>query len=151
MMTKPSLITRIGIGKLIGLIFGLMGFFLLPYFSPESDPLLRWGVLFWYITVGAIIGVFGVFTWHPVLHLPLPWWFRAPLIGGWMNFVLTFFAYDAFQSIIVSIFGSDFYATSPFWFVLEGAVIGLIIGFFATLFGGEGKETVPVVPSESGF
>lgn len=31
---------------------------------------------------------------------------------------------------------------SPFWFVLEGAVIGLIIGFFATRFGGEGAETV---------
>jgi len=31
---------------------------------------------------------------------------------------------------------------SPFWFTLEGALVGLIIGFFATRFGGEGKETV---------
>ena len=28
------------------------------------------------------------------------------------------------------------------WFVLEGAIVGIIIGYFATRFGGEGKETV---------
>jgi hypothetical protein len=42
---------------------------------------------------GAIIGVFGVITYHPLLRLSMPWWFRAPLTGAWMNFVLTFFAY----------------------------------------------------------
>jgi hypothetical protein len=29
--------------------------------------------------------------------------------------------------------------------VLEGAVVGIIIGYFATRFGGEGKETVDAV------
>ena len=96
----------------------------------------------WYTTFGAIIGVFGVFTFHPILKLPLPWWFRDPLVGAWMNFVLTFFAYDIMQSMIVSFFGENGLINSPFWFTLEGALIGLIIGFFATRFGGEGKETV---------
>ena len=32
--------------------------------------------------------------------------------------------------------------TSPFWFVLEGAFVGLIIGFVATRLGGEGPQTV---------
>ncbi|MCF8467735.1 MAG: hypothetical protein K9G33_10075 [Sneathiella sp.] len=146
MFNNPSLATRIAIGKLIGLIFGLIGFFLLPVLWPESGALLRWGVLFWYITVGAIIGVYGVLNWHPVLKLPLPWWFRAPLIGGWMNFVLTFFAYDSFQKMIIDVFGPDFLFQSPFWFVLEGAIIGLIMGYFATRFGGEGKETVAEAP-----
>ena len=102
----------------------------------------RWGILLWYITLGAIVGVMGVFTWHPVLKMPLPWWFRAPLIGGWMNFVLTFFAYDTMKAVMISTFGPDGILTSPFWFVAEGAIIGLIIGYFATRFGGEGKETV---------
>ena len=31
---------------------------------------------------------------------------------------------------------------SPFWFTLEGALVGLLIGYAATRFGGEGKETV---------
>jgi len=142
MFGNPSLVTRIAIGKAIGFLFGLGGFILLPYFLPDAGWLLRWGILLWYITVGAFIGVFGVVTYHPVLKLPMPWWFRAPLIGAWMNFVLTFFAYDAMQAMMVSFFGEAGVLSSPFWFTAEGAIIGLIIGYFATRFGGEGKATV---------
>lgn len=92
--------------------------------------------------MGAIIGVFGVITYHPILKLPYPWWFRAPLLGAWMNFVLVFFAYDVMQSMMVVMFGENGALISPFWFITEGAMIGLIIGFFATRFGGEGEKTV---------
>ena len=34
-------------------------------------------------------------------------------------------------------------AVSPWWFVAEGAVAGLIIGYLATKLGGEGKESIP--------
>ncbi len=142
MFKSPSLTTRIAIGKLVGFIIGLIGFFSLPWFWPEAPMLLRWGILLWYTTLGALIGVFGVVTWHPVLKLPMPWWCRAPLLGGWMNFVLTFFAWDAMRSMLVSTFGPDGLMTSPLWFVLEGALVGLLIGYLATRFGGEGKEAV---------
>ena len=142
MFRNPSLITRIAIGKVIGFLFGLSGFVLLPFFLPEVGWLIRWGILLWYTTLGAIIGVFGVLTWHPVLRLPMPWWFRAPLVGGWMNFVLTFFAYDTMSVMMESIFGAGGLLSSPFWFAAEGAVVGLVIGYFATRFGGEGRDTV---------
>ena len=142
MFSHPSLITRIAIGKGIGLIFGLVGFVSLPFFLPDASWLLRWGILFWYTTVGAVIGVFGVFTWHPILKLPMPWWIRSTVIGAWMNFVLTFFAYNDMKDIMVHSFGTNGMLSSPFWFVLEGAMVGIIIGYFATRFGGEGKETV---------
>lgn len=118
MFGKPSLVTRIAIGKGIGFLVGLIGFISLPLFLPEAGWLIRWGILLWYTTLGAIIGVFGVFTYHPVLKLPMPWWFRAPLLGA------------------------DGILTSPFWFAAEGALVGLVIGYVATRFGGEGKETV---------
>ncbi len=142
MFENPSLVTRIAIGKGIGFLFGLIGFIFAPYFLPEIDWLFRWGILLWYPTLGAMVGVFGVFTYHPILKLPLPWWFRAPLIGAWMNFVLTFFAFDAMQSMMLSMFGENGVLTSPFWFTAEGAIIGFIIGYLATRFGGEGKATV---------
>lgn len=142
MFESPSLILRISIGKAIGLAFGLIGFILVPNFFPEADWLLRWGILLWYTTLGAIIGVFGIFTYHPVLKLPFPWWFRAPLLGAWMNFVLTFFAFDTMQNMMLSIFGEHGLLASPFWFTAEGAIIGLIMGYFATRFGGEGSVTV---------
>lgn len=142
MFGNPSLTTRIAIGKGLGALFGIIGFVYLTAFPAEVDGLLRWGILLWYTTFGAIIGVFGVYTWHPIVKLPMPWWFRAPVIGAWMNFVLTFFAYDAMAAVLVSVFGTDGLLTSPFWFTAEGAIIGLIIGYFATRFGGEGPETV---------
>jgi hypothetical protein len=142
MLEKPSLITRIAIGKGVGFVVGLAGFLSLPYFAPEAGWMIRWGVLLWYTTLGAIIGVFGVFTYHPVLKLPLPWWVRAPFLGAWMNFVLTFFAYDTMKDMLVAMFGADGVLASPFWFTLEGALVGLLIGYAATRFGGEGKETV---------
>ena len=142
MFGKPSLVTRIAIGKVVGFFIGLIGFISLPFFLPEAGWLIRWGILLWYTTLGAIIGMFGVFTYHPVLKLPMPWWVRAPFLGAWMNFVLTFFAYDTMKAMMTSLFGADGILTSPFWFAAEGAVIGLVIGYVATRFGGEGAETV---------
>lgn len=142
MFSKPSLITRIAIGKLVGFIIGLIGFLVLPYIMSDVDLGLRWGVWLWYTTLGAIIGVFGVMTWHPVLKLPMPWFVRAPLLGAWMNFVLTLIAFDTLDTVMLAVFGADGPMRTPYWFVFEGAVVGLVIGYFATRFGGEGSETV---------
>jgi hypothetical protein len=142
MFEKPSLFTRIAIGKGIGFLFGLAGFIMLPFFLPEAGWQLRFGLLLWYTTLGAIIGVFGVLTHHPIMKLPFRWWFRAPIMGAWMNFVLTFFAIDVMKEITLTIFGKTDTVSTVFWFTLEGAIVGFIIGYFATKFGGEGKETV---------
>ena len=140
MFGKPSLMTRIAVGKGIGLLVGLVGFFLLPSFVPEAGALARWGILLWYITFGAIIGMTGVITWNPVLKIRMPWWLFAPLMGAWLNFVLTFFAYDLMAAAMASAFGEGGVLRSPFWFVAEGAIIGFLIGFAATRLGGEGPE-----------
>lgn len=142
MFQNPSLFTRIAIGKAIGMIVGLAGMIALPSFMPEAGWLLRWGVLLWYTTLGGIVGLFGVFTRHPVLDLPMPWWVRAPFVGAWMNFVLTFFAYDTMRIAMEAFFGQGSPLASPFWFTLEGAVFGLVVGYCATRFGGEGTAAV---------
>jgi hypothetical protein len=142
MFSRNSLLTRIAIGKGIGFAIGLTGFISMPWFLPDAGWLLRWGTLLWYTTMGAFIGVFGVVTWHPILKLPMPWWFRAPLIGGWMNFVLAFFVYNDVQRMIVQMLGEDGMISSPFWIVAEGMLAGLLIGYVATRFGGEGRDII---------
>ena len=142
MFENPSLITRIAVGKLIGMALGLVGLITIPYLWPDLGWMERIGFLLWYTTVGAVIGIFGVMTWHPILRLPMPWWFRSTLIGAWMNFVLTLFIYDALTIMLVDLFGENSSLVSPFWFVAEGALVGLVIGYFATRLGGEGPETV---------
>lgn len=150
MFENPSLVTRIGVGKAVGFVIGLCGFFILPVIAPDVSSELRWGTLFWYTTLGAIIGVFGVFTSHPVLKLPFPWWVRAPLLGAWMNFVLALVAYAPLQQLMSATFGVGSALQSPYWMVAEGAVVGLIIGYFATRFGGEGTKTVSFDANDRG-
>ncbi len=142
MVDKTLVMTRVVIGKGIGFIIGLIALIALPYFIADVSWMLRLGILFWYITVGAIIGVFGVVTWHPIVKLPMPWWFRATLVGAWMNFVLTFFAYDDLQAAMLQIAGNVGVLGSPFWFTLEGAIVGYIMGFFANRVGGKGPLIV---------
>ena len=141
MLPKPSLMTRIAVGKGIGLLIGLVGFLVLPLHFPEVSAYQRWGILLWYTTLGGLIGLFGVMDQHPVLKLPMRWWLRGPFVGAWMNFVLALFAYEAMASTLQATFGDHGALASPFWFVVQGAIIGLIIGYLATRFGGEGKET----------
>ena len=142
MTSGPSLTKRVTIGKLIGLAIGAAGYFLLPLMWPEVDPMLRWGILLWYLTFGALIGVFGVVTFHPVLRLPLPWWVRAPALGAWLNLVLVFFAHAQMRGFLEAVLGPDSGFTSPFWFVAEGALVGALIGYVATAIGGEGRATI---------
>ena len=142
MFGKPSLVTRIAVGKLIGFSIGLIGLVTIPLLWPDSSWMERLAFLFWYTTVGAFVGFAGVFTWHPVLRMPMPWWFGAPLIGAWMNFVLTLFIYDRLAVMMHDLFGAQGPLLSPWWFVAEGALVGLLIGYFATRYGGEGAQTV---------
>jgi len=141
MFGNLSLATRIAVGKTVGLGFGLAGFLMLPYFVPDADPLLRWGFLLWYLSLGALIGMAGVLDRHPALDMRFPWWLRSPLIGAWMNFVLTLLIHDRLTEFSRAMFGEGSTFSSPFWFVAEGALVGLVIGYAATRAGGEGPET----------
>lgn len=139
---QPSLTMRVAVAKLVGAAIGLFLFFLAPLVLDAPDPLLRWGLLFWYVTLGAIVGVFGIYDRHPVLKVPMPWYVRAPLVGGWMNLLLVMLAHDRMASLMVAAVGEGSPLASPFWLVLEGALAGLVIGGIATRYGGEGPQTV---------
>jgi type VI protein secretion system component VasF len=115
---------------------------MLPQYIEGVGMLPRLGILFWYVTFGAFLGMVGVFDYHPILRMRMPWWIRGVCIGAWLNLVLTFFAYDLMQEFLTAVFSADGIILSPFWFVLEGAVAGLLIEFFATRWGGEGPATV---------
>ncbi len=144
MFTKPSMLTRVGVGKFTGLVIGAIGFFAAPSFGID-DMKLRVGILFWYAAVGAMIGLAGIMTWHPILKMKLRWWFMGALIGAWMNFILVLIAWDVFAAWTAehSIWG----LTSPWWGVAEGAIAGVVISGLTTLFGGEGPETARVFES----
>lgn len=129
------LVTRVALGAMIGVLVGLGGFVLLPLLMDDVDPMLRWGVLFWYPTLGATVAAASAL--FRAGRLLLPWSLTGALIGGWLNLVLTFFAHELMRRFIETVFGPESAFTSPFWFVLEGAVIGGIIGEVIGRFSGD--------------
>lgn len=144
MSSLDALSTRILIGKSIGALIGIAAFFFIPIFLPDASATLKWGVMFWYITFGAIIGVFGVYDRVAILNISMPWWFRGAYIGAWLNFVISLIAYDELAQLMIAVFGVDGIITSPFWVVLEGAIFGLVIDYIATKKCGEGGDVVQV-------
>lgn len=138
MEKNAYLIKRVGTAKILGLIIGLAGFLMMPSIWPDESMWLRVGILFWYGTFGAVIGVFGIFNEHPLLKFRMPFWFRGPLFGAWLNLVLAFLMHDKLVVLMPQLEGILAGFQSPFWIVPEGAVIGLLIDAVATKVAGEG-------------
>ncbi len=132
-------VRRVTIAKGLGFAFGLAGFFVLALFWPGEPLAFRIGILFWYTTLGGIIGLAGVIDRHPLFPAwRLPWWVRGPLLGAWMNLLLVLLMYDQLSEMVQQFLAPDPPLSSPWWIVLEGALIGLWVDWAATRFGGEG-------------
>ncbi|MGF1446515.1 MAG: hypothetical protein ACFBRM_09980 [Pikeienuella sp.] len=142
MPTHPSLVTRIAVAKFIGLAIGLVAFLAAPLIAPDIGLAMRLGLLFWYATVGAMIGLAGVFIEHPVLGFAMPWFVRGPLVAGWMNLNLALIAHGALMPLLVPILGPVGLSTFLILAVIEGLIVGALIGWAATRLGGEGPATL---------
>ncbi|MCH9852641.1 MAG: hypothetical protein K0U45_03970 [Alphaproteobacteria bacterium] len=143
MAQQASLTKRFIIGKSIGLAIGLVGFVFLPYFYEDVALHFRFGVLFWYSTMGAFIAMFGVLTVHPMFpQFPMPWWFRASILGLWLNGLLLLFCYDIFVPMLAAYPEMQSATFIIFGGLLEGLIIALFIGYFENLYGGEGIEAL---------
>ncbi|MBT4989701.1 MAG: hypothetical protein HOM96_04105 [Rickettsiales bacterium] len=142
-MSDPhAIIKLIVIGKFTGFFIGMIGFFSLPILIPDTSLMFLSGFVLWYTTMGAVIGVFCYINWYPILGRPISWWFISAYIGIWMNFIQTLISFDKFKEISTIIFGTNSILSSPFWFILEGAIVGLIIGCFITHFAGKDKNLI---------
>jgi hypothetical protein len=129
---------RTALAKGVGFIIGLIGFFLVPALVPGEGLWLRIGILLWYTTVGAMIGVLGLFDHHPFFGFPMPFWFRGIVFGGWANLLLVFLMHDRLSVIMQRLEGPLAVFGNPLWIVAEGAVVGLIVDAAATAVTGDG-------------
>ncbi len=137
-----SITGRVRVGKLLGLTIGLLVLVTLPIFGFPIDSMLGWGLLVMFSLMGAMIGLMGIYDTHPILGYRLYWWMRGPLVG--MAFMLMFIllSYDEIQLIMQSSLLAWLPLESPFWVLVDGAVIGGCMGYLCTKIAGEG----PVLP-----
>lgn len=141
-LSKPSITLRVGYGKFFGLLIGVIAYFALTSFAPQLDLSFRIGFILWYLTFGAVIGLMGVFTSNPLFNINISWWTRGLIAGAWFNLVLLMFIFDEVSEVLLGLFEEYSIFSTPWWFVVEGALIGLILDFLLTRIAGEGSQTV---------
>ncbi|MCK5460837.1 hypothetical protein KAI58_02540 [Candidatus Gracilibacteria bacterium] len=138
---NESIVRRLLTAKAVGLFFGLICFFSIPIFWPNETLMFRFGILIWYTVLGLIIGISGVLSHHPYLKFKFPIGFRGFFFGALLSFVFVLLGYEKLEELMFTTQNfSDWGLFSPFWFVLEGLLLGTIIDIIATKVGGEGKQ-----------
>lgn len=139
MFQRHSVTVRIGIGKTIGFVVGLIVFFTLPATGAEVSTMFLFGLWFTYIMMGAMIGLMGIMTEHPVLKFKMPFWVRGAVVGIGFHLLVVLLAYDSIAAMMDIPFIAWFGVRSPFWMLIDGAVLGIIMSYVATKVSGEGN------------
>lgn len=92
------------------------------------DLMGRWATVFWYTTLGAIVAMSNVIVRLPITDWRIPWWIRSPAVSAWMCLMLVLIAGDRVQQMMWMMHVSRGALTSPYWFVIDGLLIGFIAG-----------------------
>ena len=143
MLNNPSLVNGMKLAAFLGLLVGIFNFFVVAALVDNVSIWMRWGFIFWYITFGIIIALTGMFVRHPIFKFPLNWYVRSAIVGGWLNFTVTFFNYEHFSVYIANSPISGITSlSSPFMFVVDGIFWGLLIGWIVTKITGQGIDAV---------
>jgi len=140
MFKKNSVTGRVAVGKLIGLVFGIVVIVLMPTFGYPGLSFVGFGILLMFILMGAMIGFVGQFDRHPVFDFKMPWWMSGPVVGFAFMLMFVLFAYDSLEVVMQSTFISWTGLSSPFWALIDGLFIGGIMGFAETKIAGEGSD-----------
>lgn len=135
----PAILKRTMWAKTLGFIVSLIWFFgLIATGYYDGNEMFAWGFLFWYPTVGAMVGLAGVMDKHPLLGKM--WIWRGVLLWGFMNFLLVLFSAPVLMEILAQAW---FEATNTFLIFggfLEWAIVWGIIDWIVTAKFGEGKK-----------
>lgn len=136
---EKSILARIIYGKSLGFIIGILvvGYMYLSAnkaFSPE----LAGGIIIFYIIMGALIAFTGIITNYPIVNIKITYVLRGLIIGFFMHLMLIFLNPESITQIVASI-GIDFFQ-SPYWILIDGSILGIIIDGITTKYAGEGKN-----------
>ena len=122
---------RIALSKLLGLGFGLVFAWWLAQMTAAPVTLI-WGVALWLITLGAMIGILGFCTRLPLFGFALPVWLRGAWCGLWMGIVMVLLAYGPLSAAIDQMTWLPSMFHSPWWALVDMAIIGAVIDLIAT-------------------
>ena len=139
MFNKHSITGRVFISKATGFTIGSLALIILPLISIETSLEFRIGFLLLMITMGAMIGFVGMFKHHPLFpSIAMPWWLRGPSVGMLFFLILVLLAKDQLSPFVSLDIVAWTGLTSPYWALVDGAILGGLIGYITTKICGEG-------------
>ncbi len=142
-MEMTPFIKRVAISKFLGIGFGLIFAWWLAQMATAPTTLV-WGVALWILTLGALIGIIGFYTTIPFFGFALPVWLRGAWCGLWMGIVMVLMAYGQLSAAIDQMTWLPTMFHSPWWALVDMAIIGAVIDLIAT------RATGPTPWPESG-
>lgn len=140
MFNLHSLTGRLLIGKIIGLIVGLFVIAVLPTFGFPLVSAFGLGSLMMFVLMGVFLGFVGIFDRHPVFGFKMSWQLRGTVVGLIFMLMFVLLSYENLEVIMQSSLVSWMGLESPFWALLDGVFIGLLMGYAETKFAGEGPD-----------
>jgi len=140
MISTHSVAGRILVGVLIGLIVGMVYMLMLPALGFEVFSMFGLGTLLMFFFMGAMTALMGQFDRHPLFDFKMSWWARGAAIGGAFMLMYVLLSYESLEIVLQSEVVSWMGLTSPFWAILDGIVIGLIMSWAETKIAGEGPK-----------
>ena len=139
MFKTNSIAGRLAVSKTLGLVVGLLAVLSLPLIPVETTLEFKIGVILLVMLMSVTIGLFGIFTHHPMFpKWKMPWWFRGSLVGVTYMLMLVLLAKDAIEPFMSINIVVSMGLTSPYWALIDGAIIGAFIGYVTTRLCGEG-------------
>lgn len=134
---RHSVTNRIVVGKIIGLVAGLLVFLLAPIMGVAIDLRFGLGLILFYMMTGVLIAFVGLFDRHPILKFKLPWWLGGIVIGAGMHIMLVLLAHDQIALMLQQM---ELVAlSSPWWAIFDGIILGLIMAFAEMKLAGKGN------------
>ncbi len=140
MFNIHSITGRVFVGKMVGLIMGLIVMLTMPSFNMPVFSRFGFGTLIMFVLMGAMTGFMGLFNRHPLLDFKMPWWISGPLVGSVFMLMFILFTYDTLDVVMQSSLVEWMGLRSPYWALTDGIFIGGLMGFLETKLAGEGKK-----------
>ncbi|MEL7117522.1 MAG: hypothetical protein AAGP08_18390 [Pseudomonadota bacterium] len=134
-MTVTPVLTRIAVGKALGVLFGGLIAWMLAR-TGSVAPHIIWGSVAWSLTMGALIGVIGYYNHIPLIERPLPAWLRGAWIGLWMGLVFVLLSFAALKEAVAAYTWLPVVLRTPWVLLIDAAAMGAVIDIFATRVAG---------------
>ena len=130
-MPLTPFLKRVALAKLLGLILGAVGYVIFSSTAAQSSMFLL-GLVGWFVTLGALVGILGFYQTMPFLGIPIPVWMRGAWCGAWMGHLLVLVAYGALAQLTADVAWLPGIFASPWWLVVEMAFWGAVIDVIVT-------------------